>query len=153
MTSTRSSTIQTARKLIAFDADDLAIVSAHVQDARVRIADMLWRPAEQRFVMALHRLDWDHMPSEAAPCARVLSALRFERVTACQSRGIAPGAGEASLNLLAIEFTPDDKPDAAPEGQVSLIFTGGGTLRLTVECVECELADLGLPEPASDCCP
>ena len=141
MSTDRPAATPIMRKLIAFDADDLAIVSAHVQDARVRLADIRWRPREQRFVMALQRLDWDHMPSEAAPCARVLSALRFERVAACQSRGIAldegAGEGEAVLNLLAVEYTPrkaaQNAPNAGPEGYVTLIFTGGGMLRLATD--------------------
>jgi hypothetical protein len=35
-------------KLIALDADDLAVISAHVQDARVRISDIIWRQGEKR---------------------------------------------------------------------------------------------------------
>ena len=30
-------------KLIALDAEDLAVISAHVQDARVQAADIVWR--------------------------------------------------------------------------------------------------------------
>jgi hypothetical protein len=34
----------TARlKLIALDAEDLAVISAHVQDARVQASDIIWR--------------------------------------------------------------------------------------------------------------
>jgi hypothetical protein len=33
-------------KLNALDADDLAVISAHVQDARVQTADIIWRQAE-----------------------------------------------------------------------------------------------------------
>ena len=43
------------------------------------------------------------------------------------------------LNLLAVEFDETD----APSGAVTLIFSGGAALRLEVECLECELADLG----------
>ena len=43
------------------------------------------------------------------------------------------------LNLLDIEFTETD----APAGVVTIIFSGGATLRLEVECLEAELADLG----------
>ena len=39
-------------KLIALDADDLAVVSTHVQDARVQAADIIWRQAEKRLVIA-----------------------------------------------------------------------------------------------------
>ena len=40
------------RKLIALDADDLAVVSAHVQDAAVAAPDIIWRQAEKRLVIA-----------------------------------------------------------------------------------------------------
>ena len=32
-------------KLVALDTDDLAVVSTHVQDAIVKVGDILWRPA------------------------------------------------------------------------------------------------------------
>ncbi len=31
-------------RLIALDADDLLIISAHLQDAVVRVGDIVWRP-------------------------------------------------------------------------------------------------------------
>ena len=45
-------------KLVALDRDDIAVVSTHVQDALVRVGDILWQPHEHRFVMALNRFDW-----------------------------------------------------------------------------------------------
>jgi hypothetical protein len=33
-------------RLIALDADDLAVSSTHVQDARVQTSDIIWRQAE-----------------------------------------------------------------------------------------------------------
>ena len=45
-------------KLVALDKDDIEVVSAHVQDALVKVADVLWQPHERRFVMALNRFDW-----------------------------------------------------------------------------------------------
>jgi hypothetical protein len=33
-------------KLVALDKDDIEIVSAHVQDALVKVADILWQPRE-----------------------------------------------------------------------------------------------------------
>ena len=41
--------------------------------------------------------------------------------------------------LVGIEFHPGE----APGGSAVLIFNPGGALRLDVECLECELADLG----------
>jgi hypothetical protein len=47
-------------------------------------------------------------------------------------------APQLALTLLGIEFHPTD----APGGNVLLLFSSGGVLRLDVECIECELADL-----------
>jgi hypothetical protein len=52
---------------------------------------------------------------------------------------VNPVAKDAVLNLLAVEYAETD----APAGVVTLIFSGGAALRLEVECLECELADLG----------
>ena len=127
------------RKLIALDADDLAVISAHVQDASVQVADIIWRQGEKRLVIGMSRLDWDQaMSGEAAP-SRLLSALRFDRVLACKSRDIDLEATDSGLELLGIEFHPSE----APSGSVVLLFASGGALRLDVECLEIELADLG----------
>jgi hypothetical protein len=126
-------------KLIALDADDLAVISAHVQDARVQAGDIIWRQAEKRLVVGMNRVDWEQtLSSEAAP-RRLISALRFDRVLSCKSRNIDLEAPETALELLGIEF----HPGAAPGGSAVLMFDGGRALRLDVECLECELADLG----------
>jgi hypothetical protein len=126
-------------KLIALDQDDIAVVSTHLQDAVVKVADILWRPAEKRLVLALNRFDWEAC-GEVTPCyQRRRTALRFERVLAFRCRNVSPVAKDAVLNLLAIEYAETDPP----AGTVTLIFSGGAALRLEVECLECELADLG----------
>ena len=127
-------------KLIALDADDLAVISAHVQDAGVKAADIIWRQSEKRLVVGMNRLDWEQTLKGAPAARRLISALRFDRVLSCKSRNIdlEPPA-ETALELLGIEFHPAD----APGGSVVLLFNHGGALRLDVECLECELADLG----------
>ena len=126
-------------KLIALDADDLAVISAHVQDARVQTGDIIWRQGEKRLVVGMNRLDWEQtLTGETAP-RRLISALRFDRVLACKSRDIDLETPEAELDLLGIEFFPGEPPG----GSAVLMFSQGGALRLDVECLECELADLG----------
>jgi len=133
-------------KLVALDKDDIEVVSAHVQDGLVKVADIRWQPREHRFIMALDRFDWmnavetngaegTHPPDYR----RCRTALRFERVKSCQCRGLDQANKDATLNLLAIEFAERD----APAGSVLLTFSGGGAIRLEVECLEAELADLG----------
>ena len=46
-------------KLIALDQDDLEVVSTHLQDAVVKVADIVWLPAEKRLVLGLDRFDWE----------------------------------------------------------------------------------------------
>jgi hypothetical protein len=127
------------RKLIALDPDDLAVISAHVQDAAVRVADIIWRQSEKRLVVGMNRLDWDQaIGGEVAP-SRLVSALRFDRVIACKSRNIDLDAPDTGLELLGIEFHASEPPG----GSAVLMFADGAALRLDVECLECELADLG----------
>jgi hypothetical protein len=133
-------------KLVALDKEDIEVVSAHVQDALVRVADIFWQPREHRFVMALNRFDWmnavdanglrDGLSPDYRRCR---TALRFERVTVCKCRDLDQAKKDSTLNLLAVEFAERD----APAGIVTLTFSGGGAIRLEVECLEAELVDLG----------
>jgi hypothetical protein len=131
--------VTTQLKLIALDADDLAVISAHVQDARVQTSDIIWRQGEKRLVVGMNRLDWDETLSGATSPRRLVAALRFDRVLSCKSRNIDLDTPETALELLGIEFHPGD----APGGSALLLFSHGGALRLDVECLECELTDLG----------
>jgi hypothetical protein len=126
-------------KFVALDREDLEVISTHLQDAAVKVADVVWRPEEERLVIALNRFDWCSAEGDRPEFRRCRSALRFERVSACKCRSVNPAGKDAVLNLLAIEFAETD----APAGVVTLIFSGGGALRLEVECLEVELADLG----------
>jgi hypothetical protein len=126
-------------KLIALDADDLAVISAHVQDARVQTSDIVWRQGEKRLVVGMLRLDWEQtLAGETSP-RRLIAALRFDRVLSCKSRNIDLEAPETGLELVGVEFYPGE----APGGSAVLLFAHGGALRLDVECLECELTDLG----------
>jgi len=129
-------------RLMAMDEEDLSVLSAHVQDAVLKVGDITFLPAEKRLVLALNRFAW-----EATPAGKGLSrsyerrraALHFERVESVQSHGIDKHDKEAVLSLLAIAFAPG----AAPSGEITLLFAGDATLKLSVECIEAQLADLG----------
>jgi hypothetical protein len=130
-------------KLVALDRDDIEVVSAHLQDALVRVADIFWQPQDHRFVMGLSRFDWigvaDAKPASKTDYRRCRTALRFERVLSCKCRNLNQTNKDARLNLLAVEFEAQDPP----AGVVVMTFSGGGVIRLDVECLEAELADLG----------
>ena len=134
-------------KLIALDAEDLQVVSANLQDAVVKVADMAYLPRERRFAALLNRFDW--VSAAGHPKGRKLlkrtrlmrrrSALRFERVLGARLLNIDLKARSRVLSLLAIQF----ELKAAPGGTVTLVFAGGGAIQLDVECIEAELKDLG----------
>jgi Protein of unknown function (DUF2948) len=133
-------------KLVALDQDDIGVVSAHVQDALVKVADIFWQSGKHRFVMALNRFDWMNAVETDGPknanlmdYRRCRTALRFERVISCKCRALNPANKGALLNLLAVEFAEHNTPG----GTITLTFSGGGAIRLEVECLEAELADLG----------
>ena len=134
-------------KFAVLDEEDLEVVSTHLQDAVVKVADVLWRPGENRVVVALNRFDWESAQTDRPEYRRRRSALRFERVLSCKCRSLDPAGKDAVLNLLAVEFTETD----SPSGTVSLIFSGGAVLRLDVECLEAELVDLGPVWTATKC--
>lgn len=138
-------------KFAVLDEEDLEVVSTHLQDAVLKVADVLWRPTEKRVVVALNRFDWESAQGttkgDRPEYRRRRSALRFERVLSCKCRSLDPAGKDAVLNLLAVEFTETD----TPSGVVSLIFSGGAVLRLEVECLEAELVDLGPVWTAGKC--
>jgi hypothetical protein len=139
MLNARDAALNAPLKLVALDADVLSVISAPVPEARVQLADIVWRQDEKRLVIGMNRLDWGQALAGESTPRRLVAALRFDRVLACKSRNIDPAATEAALELVGIEFYPG--PD--PGGSALLMFSDGGALRLDVECLECELTDLG----------
>ena len=126
-------------KLRAEDADDLAILSAAVQDAAVPIGDMQYFPEERRFILAVSRYRWERDESaQAAGGERVISAVIFDNVTKVRRKGLEQQDGERILSLLAMK---------AGEGIVDLVFSGDAGIRLEIEKLSCRLDDFGDPWP------
>jgi hypothetical protein len=127
-------------KLVALDEEDLRIVSAHVQDAVMKVGDLEFLPSLKRFIVPMNRFVWEGKSRFFRPRPqRRNSVLHFDRVLNAKTSGIASDRPAEILSLLAISFVPMD----APAGIVELIFSGGGAIMLDVECVEARLADLG----------
>jgi hypothetical protein len=135
-------------KLVALDRDDMEVVSTHLQDATLTVGDVHWWPSEKRLVMSLARFDWEGSLADNPKFQRRGAALRFDRINSIKCRNVDCKDKQRSLNLLAVEFVETDPPG----GVVTLTFTEGVALRLEVECLECELVDLGPVWPAA-CCP
>jgi hypothetical protein len=129
-------------KLVALDHDDLKILSANLQDAVLRLADMVYIPSENRFAAVVSRFDWLAAETEDGKHSnlrRCKCLLRFDRVRRAQVHKIRPGEPMAVAELLALTYDQSDPPS----GFITLHFAGGGAVRLEVECIEAELRDLG----------
>ena len=126
-------------RMIAMDAEDLAVISAHCQDAVMKAADLEFLAGEKRFVLAMNRFVWEDAKSRKGAYQRRRSVLHFERVDKVSLLGIDRGKRDQVLDLLAITFVESE----APAGTIELAFAGGATLRLCVECIEAKLTDLG----------
>ena len=125
--------------LAAEDAEDLEIVSARLQDAVAQLKDLAWLPKARRFAALFNRFKWEDKRRRAD--LRVRALLHFDDVLSVKSKGLKRGAPDAVVSLLAIRFTPKGGDD--PAGTVELVFAGGGTIRLEVECLSAGLSDVG----------
>jgi hypothetical protein len=128
-------------KLLAQDADDIAILSAALQDAVAKIGDIQFEPVGRRLTLSFNRFRWE--AGDGAGGERVRTGLQFGGVLKLQTRRIRRDAPEAVIELLAIEFEPAGEDD--PGGAVVLRFAGDADMRLEVECVDAALADVSDP--------
>ena len=127
-----------ALRLHALDDEDLALVSAILQDALIRVGDLAYLPGQRRFALVGARFDW---AAEAeGRLERCRAGLHFEGVQRARLLRVPQDKPETVLVLLAVTFEPG--PDT-PSGVVRLVFAGGAAIQLDVECVEAQMRDIG----------
>ena len=122
-------------RLTALDVEDLATVSAQMQDAVLLAGDMSYDPKRKQFVLLANRFAWDDPDTPQ----RRRTGLHFDRVLSVKTLNMSHLEKDEVLSLLSVTFAELD----APSGEVLLAFAEGATIRLTVECLECQLTDLG----------
>jgi hypothetical protein len=127
-----------ALQLLALDEEDLAVISAALQDAVLKVGDINYEKAARRLTLAFNRFRWEGGKRE-----RVRAALQLGDVQAVQARRIRRAPKDAILELLTVSFEAGE----APGGVLTLAFAGGGDLRVTVDCIDAVLADISAPWP------
>ena len=115
-----------------------SVISAHTQDAIVRVGDMGFAKSDKRFALLINRFVWDGKKSKSGG-ERRRAALHFDNVSAVKITGIEPSSRDGVLELLSIVF----EGGKLPSGEITLSFAGGGTVVLKVDIIEARLADLG----------
>ena len=128
-----------AETLGAATRDDLAVISAAVQDALVAVRDCAYFKDEKRFVLLVNRFRWEADPTVEAAHSRTHSALVFNEVTAVRHHDIPLGDLDRMLELLAVA-QEDDR-------SVTLRFAAGRAIRLEIGRLACHLEDVGEPWP------
>jgi hypothetical protein len=127
-------------KLVALDDEDLAIISAHMQDSVFKVGDIDWSPRDAQFALAVNRFVWEGAERKRKGFERRRAALVFKRVLAVRSLGIDRGKRDEVLSLLALRF---EQTGEGPEGTIELSLSGTASIALDVECIEVQLADIG----------
>jgi hypothetical protein len=125
-------------RLQALDEEDLAILSAHLQDAAVRVGDIAYLRERRRFALIAGRFDWG--TESQGRRERCAAALHFEGVRSVRRLRFPQENPEATLALLAILYEADG---VGPEGRIRLVFSGGAAIALDVDSVEAQLGDTG----------
>jgi hypothetical protein len=146
----------TGVRLIAKDAEDLAVIAACLQDALVPISEVQYLSDEQRFIMLLNRFRWERHPAGRHEPAtgktatadasfhdaddyfdteqRIHCGLCIDKVVAVRSRNVDLKQRGRFLSLLTLQI----------DGQnLNLVFSGGGIIQLTVSELSVYLSDMG----------
>lgn len=133
-------------RLTAEDADDLKAISALLQDAVLTVADLAYLKKARRFATVFNRFRWeaDDKGRSAKTGTRVRAGLHIENVLKVEAKGIAQDAKDTILSLLAVTF--EGEADAG--GTLTLAFSAGKAIRLTVEALDATLTDLSEAWPA-----
>ena len=134
-------------RLKAESAEDLAIVSALLQDAVAQTGEIAWARRRRRFTLLLNRFRWEDANAARAqgrPFERVRTLLVFDDVLTARSDGVDPTDKDLVLELLSLGF----EPGADGTGTVRLVFAGDGEIALDVECLDATLVDVTRPYEA-----
>ena len=135
-------------RLLAHDGDDVAVLSALLQDAIIPGADMSFDRKLNEFVIVANRFCWELEPladvksTDGKPIhERRLCGIRIARVRSVQHHHWPRTRKYRLFNLLALGLM--DMAVEARDGTVlQFEFSGGSSLRLNVDDVDIVLADL-----------
>ena len=133
-------------KLRAADQEDLAVISACLQDALVSVRDLAYDPDARTFMFVANRFRWEGGRPGGADVEpgfeRVHCAVVFDEVDQATYRGFRRSEEDRILSLLAIRSRPASRGTA-----IDLIFAAGGAIRLGTTALQCRLRDCGEPWP------
>ena len=128
----------------AFDTSDLEIVSSLIQDSILPTNEIKWLPNSDKLVLLVNRFRWEDKATELSQDKtgeRVQSLLMISHVKSVSSSGFSPKQKDKVLSILSISFDGDD----GGFGNVLIILSGYGGIRVGVDALEINLRDVTMP--------
>jgi len=133
-------------KLKAKDDEDLEVFATMLQDAPMPLSEVTYLEDEKRFAALFHRFCYEHErdPDWNEGMCQVECALVFENIEAAEAWDIGGLGGEGTVELMTIVSDKESTGQTA----ITLVFHGGGHIRLESSSIEGWLADIGTPQRA-----
>ena len=128
----------------AFDKSDLEIVSSLLQDSILPTNEIKWFPNSDKLALLINRFRWEDKDLELSQgkiVERVQSLLMISQVKRVSSSGFSPKQKDKVLSILSISFDGDD----GGFGNVLIILSGNGGIRVGVDALEINLRDVTMP--------
>ena len=128
----------------AFDKSDLEIISSLLQDSILPASEIQWLPSSNKLAFLVNRFRWEDKDTELSQDKtgeRVQSLLMISHVKSVSSSGFSPKQKDKVLSILSISFDGDD----GGFGNVLIILSGYGGIRVGVDALEINLRDVTLP--------
>ena len=127
-------------KLIARTAEELSVVSAHLQDAIANVSDIANLKKNKIFLLQLNRFMWEDVERGVfRKNKRIRTILKFENVIKVHSKNINPSKKDNFLDFLTIET--NKMPDNNYE--MNIVFAGDAIIKVITEVIEVTLDDQG----------
>jgi hypothetical protein len=130
--------VLSALKLLAEDAEGLAIIAAAAQDGLVKAQDIKFDTRSRTFGLEINRFQWERA-GKHMPFFRSRAVLAFAGVESVRTRSLSKDI-DAVYALMNIQFDPAAEP---PGGVMKLIFAGETQIEVVAECLDVTLADIG----------
>lgn len=124
-------------KLKAECVDDLAVLSAALQDAIGQVGDIRFDSRARSLTLRVSRFQHERQKT-----SRVLTGIRIDSVLGVKARGIDRKDPTAMIVILALEFETHPKN---PSGILRIILAGDGEFAVDVECIDIIMADVSAP--------
>ncbi|MEO0718265.1 MAG: DUF2948 family protein [Pseudomonadota bacterium] len=128
-------------RLLAQDSQDLAVISALMQDAVVLPNDIGWLQGQRRFALVANRFRWEDPEAEE----RVRAGLHAENVRKVRSRGVDAEAQDKPISVLSLTFEPNPADEDDPSGTLRIACAGGAEFLIEVEALEVAMRDMTKP--------